>query len=77
MDDSTQLALFAGDDCAVTEDGVRHVLAEGVPRLVREVWAALGVDSPEGAARVAEVLRELEAAGRVRCDLGTMRWETT
>lgn len=89
---TTQLALFrdgdraasdgpaslrVGSSAAITEGSVLRALDCGVPLLVREVWACVGADGPENAAAVADALLRLEAAGRARCDLETMRWEAT
>lgn len=71
---TTQLALFRDGDRA---EPVLRALDCGCPLLVREVWACLGADGPEDAAAVADALLRLEAAGRARCDLETMRWEAT
>lgn len=69
--------LRVGSSAAITEESVRRALDCGAPLLVREVWQCLGADGREAAAAVADALLRLEAAGRARCDLETMRWEAT
>lgn len=75
---TAQLALFGdGGRPGVTPESVLRALDCGVPLLVREVWACVGADRPGDATAVADALLRLEAAGRARCDLETMRWEAT
>ena len=70
-------SLRVGSSAAITEESVLRALDCGVPLLVREVWRCVGADRPGDAVAVADALLRLEAAGRARCDLETMRWEAT